>query len=63
MRFEPGFGGAVEENDGESEPEPAEAKRKGHEVKEVNLVKEVKETCGRESCREENQRQVSAPER
>jgi len=44
----------VQENDGESEPEPPEARRKGHEVQEV---KEVKETCAwRESCMEEKRR-------
>jgi len=32
LRFEPGFGGAVEENDGEREPEPAEASGESHEV-------------------------------
>ena len=35
LRFEPRFGGAVEENDGEGEPEEAEARRKIHKVKEV----------------------------
>lgn len=43
LRFEPGFGGAVEKNDGEGEPEEAEARRKSHEVKEVKEVAEVKE--------------------
>ena len=49
LRLEPGFGGTVEENDGECEPEPAEARREGHEVKEVKevrYVKEVEETNG-----------------
>src|SRR6266446_915226 len=31
LRFEPGLGGAVEKNDGEGEPEEAEARRKSHE--------------------------------
>ncbi len=35
LGFEPGFGGAVEENDGKGEPEEAEARRKIHEVKEA----------------------------
>jgi len=43
VRFEPGLGGAVEENDGEGEPEPAEASGEIHEVKKVKEVKEVKE--------------------
>jgi len=43
LRFEPCFGGAVEENDGERKPEKAEARRKSHEVWEVQEVKEVKE--------------------
>ena len=43
LRFEPGFGGAVEENDGEGQPEKAEARRKNHEGKEVKEVKEVME--------------------
>ena len=45
LRFEPGFTGAVEENDDEGEPEPAEARRKSHEVKEVKEVKEIKEAA------------------
>lgn len=44
--FEPGFRGAVEKDDDEGEPEPAESGGEVHEVKEiseVNKVKEVKE--------------------
>ena len=44
--LDPGFCGAVEEDDGESEPEEAKAQRKGHEVKELKEVKEVQETAG-----------------
>jgi|SRR5438876_6281423 len=43
LRFEPGLGGAVEKNDGEGEPEEAEARRKSHEVKEVEEVREAEE--------------------
>jgi hypothetical protein len=44
LRFKPGFGGAVEEDNSECEPEPAEARRKSHEGNDVKKVKEVKET-------------------
>jgi len=43
LGFEPGFGGAVEENDGKGEPEEAEARRKSHAVKEVEEVREAEE--------------------
>jgi hypothetical protein len=43
LRFEPGFGGAIEEHDGEGEPERAEARRKSHEIKEVREVTEAEE--------------------
>ena len=42
--FDPGFGGTVEKNDGQGEPEEAKARRKVHEVKEAREIKEVKET-------------------
>jgi hypothetical protein len=42
LRFKPGFGGAVEENNSEGKPKPAKARRKSHDVKEV---KEIKETA------------------
>jgi hypothetical protein len=32
LRFEPGLGGTVSEDHGEREPEPAEARRKNHEI-------------------------------
>ena len=38
LRFEPGFGGAVEKDDGEGKPEETQARRKSHEVKEVEEV-------------------------
>ena len=44
LRFEPGFGATVEEDNGEGKPEEAEARRKSHEVKEAKEVEEVKET-------------------
>ena len=43
--LDPGLGGAIEEDDGESEPEKAKARSKGHEVKEVKEIKEVQETA------------------
>src|SRR5438874_6628859 len=42
--FDPRFCGAVEEDDGESDPEEAEAVGKSHEVKEEKEEEEVKET-------------------
>ena len=54
LRFEPGFGGAVEEDDGEGEPEEAEARRKIHEVKGVKEVKEAEDVDilgDRHTCR------------
>ena len=41
----PGLGGAIEEDDSESEPEKAKARSKGHEVKELKEVKEVQDTA------------------
>ena len=43
LRFKPSFGGAVEQHDGEREPQPAKAWRDTHEAKEVNEVQQVKE--------------------
>ncbi len=51
LRFEPGFGGAVEENDGEGEPEEAEARRKIHEVNEVKEAEEADILGDRHTCR------------
>jgi hypothetical protein len=45
--FDPGFGGAVEKNDDKGEPEPAEAMRESHEVKEVNELKNEEEVFAR----------------
>src|SRR5689334_2409191 len=42
-RFDPGFGGAVEEDDGQGEPEEAEARGEGHEVKEVKDTLEIRD--------------------
>src|SRR5271157_1056107 len=41
--FDPRFGGAVQEDNAQREPEPAEAAGNDHEVQEVNEIKEVKE--------------------
>src|SRR5208283_2573828 len=41
--FDPRFAGAVQEDDAQREPEPAEAAGDHHEVKEVNEIKEIKE--------------------
>ena len=43
LRIEPRFRRAIEDNDGEGEPEPAEARKKGHREKEIREVKKVKE--------------------
>jgi hypothetical protein len=42
LRLKPRFGGAVEEDNGEGEPEPAEARRKSHEAGKVKEIQEVK---------------------
>jgi len=43
LGFKPGFGGAVEKDDSEGEPEEAEAAGEGHEGEDVEEVKEVKD--------------------
>jgi hypothetical protein len=48
--FDPGFRGAVEKNDDKGEPEPAEAMRESHKVKEVNEVKDEEEVFARWKC-------------
>jgi hypothetical protein len=45
-RFDPCFGGTVEEDDGEGEPQEAKASGKSHEREEVKEVKEINETKG-----------------